>query len=258
MARGLMHRRGQRGQAMVEYIIILPSLLLIIMGAIQLALLFQAKSTLNYATFLAARQGALHNGKNCVGALCSGGGMQLGLASGMMPLAARNAGATGKTSAATKTLELVAGIQTGLLGTITTLNPATAWVNSAKVADSYTGVKGVPNDNLMYRSTAKVGSGTGAMNLQDGNLLKIKVTWCFKLEVPFANQIIYAINNLVPAANLPASALPTGWVPMSEAVVLPGPCMVLNALPADNPLGGKYLPIVSTAVVRMQTPYIGP
>lgn len=258
MARRLMNAPRQRGQAMVEYVIILPVLLMIILGAIQIALIFQAKSTLNYAAFLAARQGALHNGKNCVGALCANGGMQLGLAAGMMPLAARNAGNTSMMSTMLKTTELVAGIQTGMLGTITTLNPTTAWVKSALAADPYTGTKGVPNDNLMYRSTARIGSGTGAMNLQDGNLLKIKVTWCFKLEVPFANQIIYAINNLVPAANMPGSALPSGWVPMTKPVVLPGPCMVLNSLPANNALGGKYLPIVSTAIVRMQTPYIGP
>ena len=48
---------------MVEYLIIFPALLLLILGAIQFALIYQAKFTLNYATFMAARQGALKNAK---------------------------------------------------------------------------------------------------------------------------------------------------------------------------------------------------
>ena len=42
------------GQAMVEYIIVLPVLLMLVLGAIQFALLYQVKSTLNYATFIGA------------------------------------------------------------------------------------------------------------------------------------------------------------------------------------------------------------
>lgn len=262
MAPRLMHRplrmpslRGRRrGQSMVEYVIILPSLLMIILGAIQMALIYQAKSTLNYAAFLAARQGALNHGKECIGPpLCTGGGMRLGLAAGLMPLAARKSG-TGDKVTATETTGLLLGqIAVESLAEIKTLNPSAAWVKTASQADTYTSEQGVPNDNLMYRSTAKVGSGTSAMNLQDGNLLKIQVTYCFKLEVPFVNQIIYAANNL-----LPAPAMPTGWASMANPELVPGRfCNTLNAIPAGQPTSGRYLPMVTTAMVRMQSRYTG-
>ena len=48
-----------RGQAMVEFICVLVPLLLLILGAIQFALIYQAKITLNYAAFEAARAGSL-------------------------------------------------------------------------------------------------------------------------------------------------------------------------------------------------------
>lgn len=71
-------RPCRSGQALVEFLIIYPSLLLLILGAFQFALIYQAKSTLNYATFMAARQGALKNGKTTP--------MKDGLAAGMTPL----------------------------------------------------------------------------------------------------------------------------------------------------------------------------
>ena len=270
MACPLMAPPRQRGQAMVEYVIILPTLLLIILGAIQLALIFQAKATLNYAAFLAARQGALHNGNNCVNVGCSGGGMYVGLAAGMLPLGTARYGAafnrtlihTGVAGVDMKlqTEALAALFQAKLHIRIDTLNPAMAWASAAgvKVKDPYTGIMGVPNDNLMYRSTALKGSGSDAMNLQDGNLLKIKVMYCFKLDVPFANQIIYAINNLVPQSEMPGSPLPTGWAAIAAPVPTQRDCLLLNAIPAGTEMSGKYLPIVATAIVRMQTPYISP
>jgi len=249
----------RQGQALVEYVIILPSLLMIILGAIQLALIFQAKSTLNYAAFLAARQGALHHGKECLGALCVNGGMRLGLAAGLTPLAARKNGAADGMGVEATQLALLAELQTGALATIKTLNPTREWAAAAMQKDPYTKASGVPNDNLMYRPTTLIGPTQSRMNLQDGNLLKIQVTYCFKLDVPFANQIIYAANSLLPASALAASALPTGWAPLAEATPLPGlACNVLNAIPAGTPGSGRYLPIVATAMVRMQSPYIGP
>jgi Flp pilus assembly protein TadG len=258
-----MGRKRQRGQAAVEYVIILPSLLLIILGAIQLALLYQAKSTLNYATFLAARQGSLHNGKSCIDLACAGGGMQLGLAYGLMPLYTRAGGTAGKGNAAL-------GLASALLAsqqdnpfrqaTILTLNPSSTWASAAMVADPYTGISAVPNDNLMYRSSTPTGSGANTMNIQDGNLLKIQVTYCFKMDVPFANQVIYAVNNLLttPTLQSDSDALPTSWAPLATNVIPTGPCTDLNLIPDGMPFSGKYLPIVASAVVRMQSPYIGP
>src|SRR5262249_49196899 len=63
-------------------------------------------------------------------------------------------------------------------------------------ADS--GTRIIPNDNLMYRSSS-VGGSSG-MNVQDANLLKIRVTYCAKLVVPVVNVAIYGLVNGITGA----------------------------------------------------------
>lgn len=53
--------RSQRGAGLVESTIVLPTLLLLVLGMWQAALGYQAKSSVNYATFEAARAGAVNN-----------------------------------------------------------------------------------------------------------------------------------------------------------------------------------------------------
>ena len=54
----------QRGAAMVELLVSLPALLLMGLGSLQTALLFDAKTTINYATFEAARVGAVEHAQS--------------------------------------------------------------------------------------------------------------------------------------------------------------------------------------------------
>ena len=63
---------------MVEFLIMLPSLLLMVFGILQFALIYQARSALNHAAFVGARQGALSGG--------SMNAIQDGVASGLTPL----------------------------------------------------------------------------------------------------------------------------------------------------------------------------
>jgi hypothetical protein len=54
--------RGEDGQAMVEAALVLPSFLLLLLGAIQLTILQQARLAAEYAAFAAARAGIVMNG----------------------------------------------------------------------------------------------------------------------------------------------------------------------------------------------------
>jgi len=63
---------------MVEFLIILPVMLLLVMGTIQFAFIYQAKHTLNYATFHTARAGTINN--------LSMSAMEMAFASNMAPL----------------------------------------------------------------------------------------------------------------------------------------------------------------------------
>ena len=53
------NKARQRGASLVEFAVALPALLLLGLGTLQGALAYHAKTTLNYATFEAARKGAV-------------------------------------------------------------------------------------------------------------------------------------------------------------------------------------------------------
>lgn len=189
LARTCTGQRSPRGQAMIEYLIILPVLLMLVLGAVQFALLYQIKSTLNYATFIAARQGAVANAKS--------NAIKDGLASGMTPLF-------------TFEPDLGGLLRGRAIAMVEVFNPLTAKVevlNPTKEAMEDFGIANpdgssgtiIPNDNLMYRCTGSpcvsaVGAKSG-LTIQDANILKIRVTYCAKLIVPMANFTIYSLVN---------------------------------------------------------------
>ena len=273
-------RRLDSGQAIVEYIIIFPVLLILIMGAIQIALIYQAKFTLNYAAFMGARQGALKNANL--------NSIKDGVAAGLAPLFMRwdGSGAPG----------LVDLSKARVISTIEVFNPMTAKVEiispTKQAYDDIVAVtKGteIPNDNLMYRS----GSGDG-MSIQDANLLKIRVTYCVKLVVPFVNRMIYSLVNGIEGVKNLANEFfwtPAYTPPPSNALLcnslsnlyatarqeinsisgssIPGMSTVqslandfINLLPTTFPtlpflnwnIGGIRIPVTAEAIVRMQSP----
>ena len=178
------------GQAMVEFVIIIPVLLLLIFGAIQIAFIYSAKTTLNYATFQAARLGATNH--------ASYSAMRRGLVRGMAPLFTNNARANDIQD------DIDAGIDSGgarrdavsevdTYTRIIRINPTEAMLDIAgfgRVTDD--GNVGIPNDHLMYRPDWQV----GGVSIQDANLLKIRVQYCYKLMVPIVNKIIGSLSEL--------------------------------------------------------------
>ncbi|HTH39988.1 MAG TPA: TadE/TadG family type IV pilus assembly protein [Rhodocyclaceae bacterium] len=273
-----LFRRG-RGQALVEYIIILPTLLILVLGAIQFALLYRVKSTLNYATFIGARQGALKNASSL--------SIKDGIAASMTPLF-------------TYKDDIPSLLKGRAISMIEVFNPLTMKVEvlspTKKMADDF-GIADptnpdskrlIPNDNLTYRPTTEGGS--SGINVQDANLLKIRVTYCAKLVVPLANVTIYSLvngikgvtnlanewfaeSNTIPTTtnmcsaiddrvedkastvleyaqklDIDTSALTNGLTTLTDKLsgfTIPG---------LDWSLGRYRIPITAEAVVRMQSP----
>ena len=269
-----MHR--QRGQSMTEYLIILPSLLLLVLGVIQFALIYQAKASLNYATFMGARQGALNNAKiaSIIG----------GVVGGMTPFFMRTSSAPFLDDMA----------KARMIAAIEIANPNTAKVeiiSPTKAAfDAFSENTGdIPNDNLMFRESSVLKDG---MSIQDANLLKIRVTYCVKLMVPFVDRVIYALSTGI--ASVKNMTQESYWASSEENI--PNICSVMNgsyastrqqvnaltgAMPAGVSLtdsgltdsdithlsqqfpttpvlnwnvGGMRIPITAEAIVRMQSP----
>lgn len=229
----------QGGQALAEYIYVFPILIMLILGAIQFGFIYQTKATLNYATFSATRQGALNNGS--MSAIVDG------LTSGMMPLFTHSSSTGGdRNLALLKNAWNLANqqITNPKLTVITIVNPTNAAL-SAYQGFSESGGE-IPNDNLMYRPTDISG---GGMNIQDANLLKVRVTYCYRMAVPILNKLIYNLAIDPPATPI-VGATAADMLASEGGGSISKPCTGLT---------DEYrIPITAEAVVRMQTPFRNP
>ena len=163
---------------MTEFIIVLPVLLTLILGGFQFALLYNAKITLNYAAFQAARTGAVTNGHI--------GLMENALARGMAPLYTHCDKAEEVRRARDHVRE---EIKAGF-AKIDIINPPLSAFNDSTSFRSGTD-KIIPNDNLMFR-VSNAGTASG-LSIQDANLLKIRVTYCYPMYVPYIDRILTRI-----------------------------------------------------------------
>ena len=276
MYRFVLHHK-QKGQTIVEYLIVLPCLLLLVLGVIQFLFIYQAKTSLNYAAFMGARQGALKNATMF--------SIMDGVASGMTPYFMRTAIGTTPNSVDLSKARRIATIEIFNPSSteIIILNPTTEamdyFVNFSETENE------IPNDPLMYR----VANG-GGMSIQDANLLKIRVTYCVKLVVPFVDRIIYGVTagiqgvrqltnesfagketngNHCTAINRKFGQVDPKKMPIIDTTLIDGVTQkvyeqVVTPDPKGNfptttealswNVGGRRIPITAEAIVRMQSP----
>ena len=214
---GTRGRRRQSGQSLVEFCVVVPTFLFLVLMILQAALIYRAKATLDYATFQAARAGA--TGRAQVSA------MRDALAGGMTPLYTTSTGAAQVLEARAR-----AQLDVTAFARIEVLSPTrAAW--SRYRERQYDGRYALPNDSLAFRNAA-IDGGSG-VNVQDANILKVKVTYHYPLIVPFVDRVIVGLSDLVSEGE--------SYRPVSMMVV-------------DPISGHRRLPIVSTAVIRMQSP----
>jgi Flp pilus assembly protein TadG len=227
--------RRLRGQAATEFLVIFPVLVMLVFGIIQFGLLYQTRATLNHATLLAARAGAMHNG--------SMSEMRSALARGLAPLFASQASASGYANALLKAqVESSAGY-----AAVDILNPTSAALSDfgrARLDEG--GGNELPNDTLNYRRTTPGSSSN--LSIQDANILHIRVTYCSRLIVPIIDRILYATLN--STASTPTALTATG---MSNP-------MGTSADPAATSCGtasndGRRIKVQSEAFVRMQSAF---
>lgn len=228
------HRYHQRGQSATEFIVIFPALVMLVFGILQTALLYQGRATLNYATMLAARAGAMHNGD--VGA------MRNALARGLAPLFASQPGATGYARALDKAAAETAG--PAALASIEILNPThAAFADFGRARLDGSNGKELPNDTLAYRSSSP--GATAKISVQDANLLHVRVTYCFRLLVPVIDRMLHVAFN----ANDPATEGAGLRNPFGIGAEPTAPHCNNAAFP------GRRIHIQSEALLRMQSPF---
>ncbi|MDP1612850.1 MAG: TadE/TadG family type IV pilus assembly protein [Sulfuritalea sp.] len=241
-------RNPQSGQATIEYIYVLPILLLLLLASLQFVFIYEAKQTLNYATFVGTRAGALKNGSMAA--------IQDGLAAGLAPLFAHKIGA------ATELDAVKLGRRTAKTELANPLLAKIEIVNPTPGALAGFGTE-IPNDNLMYRDPAITKDG---MNVQDANLLKVRVTYCVRLVVPIVKNMIFGYAVATPTAPAKIDSTYSGGTiaaPEMLKVAPPGTAsthpsgLCYDNNPVTNPVFYR-IPVTSEAVVRMQTPFRNP
>lgn len=239
------------GQAMPEMLIVFPLVVILVMSIVQLALLYRAKATLNNATFLAARSGSLNNGFTEPMASVF---MQRVAALGKIDPGRKDDNTTVgyyESPSESKLLRIQAETRRyHIYQPIEVLFPSKAVFNYFAVSTnelepcSGSGCPGggnfrlsrekvvqIPNNNLDARDSNPHLIDGSQITLQDANLLSIRSKFCYALEVPVANYIIWrSYGNLFGGD--------PDW-----------------ALCQQHFPGGNSIPIAGHTVVRMQSPF---
>jgi hypothetical protein len=225
-------RRAQRGMSIVEFVVVSPFAFLVVLGLIQLGLMFTAKQIVNEAAFVAARAGAVQHAQV--------GPMRQALIKALIPFYQD----TTITNDPQRLLYAWLGAQGDLAVPgrleITVLNPNADVFNDFGLTDSNNQTY-IPNDNLNYRDHSVRGQASG-LSIQDANVLKIRVTYAYQLKVPLMQSVVKSVmcgfDSGVNAFGR-GKGLLTGVASAQDCI--------------EYYLQGR-VPIVSYATVQMQSP----
>lgn len=224
--------RAQSGQAMVETVVILFAALLLLFGIIQFGLIYHAKVALDYAAFEAARAGAVnHADRRAIEY-----GLARGLASLYTSVGAADSGLDRVKKVQAARDRVMDEIRDGRFACIERLNPSRSAFNAYGVIGDVGDYHGplIPNGNLLYRDATPRGG--AEVSIQDANLLKLRVTYCYPLYVPLISTVIKRLQGVQDDPDPPP-----GWV-------APRPGEFHAACyRADR------IPLVAQAMVRMQS-----
>lgn len=166
--------RGESGQAVVEAAIVLPLCVVLILCAIQIAQVQQARVLLEYAAFNAARAGVVHDAEN--GASGTSGPMHDAAALSLLP----SFGRTDGFAALTRTWALFRAREEALrplrlsLLQVSVLNPRRG--DFARLGEHLDGQE-IDFDDVRPEAV-------------DANLLSIGLRYLYELRVPLANKLI--------------------------------------------------------------------
>ena len=163
---------------MIEFAVVGPLLTLIGTIILQYAMMFNAKNLVNHASFMAARAGTMQNANL--------GSVQTAYAKALIPLYGGGRDAAELIQAYTKAQVDLAGN-----AKIELLNPTKEsfddW-SDATLQAKY-GARAIPNAGQSFKSPADIKSNSG-QNIQDANLIKLKITHGYELKVPLAGTMI--------------------------------------------------------------------
>lgn len=180
--------RFQSGATLLEFVLAAPVVMLLGMTTVQAALIYHGKTTLNYATFEAARTGAVNNAR--LDAMKKELGVRLSPIQGGDGTLESAAFAIAKSSARVMNPS----------GThIKVLNPTSAAFTDWGINGRESNRRVIPNSHLRHQEHT-IGNESG-LSLRDANLLKIEVTHGMDLKVPVVSGLIGKFMTLIDPGN---------------------------------------------------------
>lgn len=192
--------RNEQGGGMIELLIVLPIVLWLGLGALQVALVMHARASVAYAAHEAARAGSVGHALDEA--------IEEGLARGLLPWLFGAPDAASFEANLARSIEHVgAAMRAGWL-VIERLSPTEQsfgdWAEPARdrLGEVIAGTREIPNDNLSiragvqrpagavagYRGIEPIGELSG-QTLADANLLKLRLTYGVPLDVPFVGAL---------------------------------------------------------------------
>ena len=186
--------RRQYGASMVEFVIVFPVAALFVLTLIQVGFIYMAKSTLNNATFMAARAGALNNANPDV--------IKEALIRGLIPFYQDSTDTNDFTRLGKAYLLAKGDVDFSIVPwqtKIELLSPSNDTFADYGVRDPVKRVTYIPNDNLQFRRQDVTGAGTSIagsrskVNIRDANLLKLKVVYGYQLKVPLVGYVMKSV-----------------------------------------------------------------
>ncbi|WP_170167505.1 phospholipase effector Tle1 domain-containing protein [Amphritea balenae] len=192
----------QSGVAAVESLIALPVISLLLMGAVEWARIYEAKTTADHAVTMAARSGAFNN--------ASTSSIYNGLARGLLPYYAPEKG---------KWANVLQKVSQTLAtdSRVRILNPTREAFIDFGYKDA--GKTYLPNDAL-HKQPTTLGN-RSAINIQDANLLKVEVTWGLPLRMPVISSLISKFGYyFIPADSFEKQLYARGMLPITSTTAL--------------------------------------
>ncbi len=175
-----VRKKRQFGAAMAEFLVATPALLLLGLGGFQGVMAYNAKTVLDYATFEAARTGAVTHAQTAP--------MRETLGLRLAPVFGGDGSAKDAIAAITRAS---LDTQDKRYTKIKILNPTQQAFDDFGGPSPIPGVQEIQNSHLKYLPTTP--GATSQVSIQDANLLKIKVTYGYRLTVPLISNVVTAL-----------------------------------------------------------------
>lgn len=190
---------------MVEFhVVALFALLPLCLGTLQMALLVSENHHLDHAAFMAARHAAMAQGD------VDAARRELARAATVLFVRAEGELADGNATMAVARAYAAALADQALHARVRVLNPTVE--AQQDFAQQRGGVRVIPNDALEHRSD--VAGRRSGMSIQQANLLRLEVSWCRPLVVPFARHLLLGALRRIDADPWRQGCYARGRVPI--------------------------------------------